>query len=144
MFQYRLFHVPRILSKSYITAVWEAVENTTKIPQKGIIHIIVVWPEEMERLNTSYRKKTGPTDILTFPYLHSVEKATDIAGEIYLCLEKIHLYAQERGVSYEEQLKYIIIHGLIHMMGYDHETEEQATEMEKIEAIIQKKVSQKK
>ncbi len=98
----------------------------------------------MGHLNESYRKKTGPTDILTFPYLHSVEKSTDTAGEIYLCLEKIRLYAQERGVSYEEQLKYIIIHGLVHMMGYDHETEKQATEMEKIEATIQKKLSQKK
>ncbi len=50
----------------------------------------------MTTLNQTYRGKEGPTDILTFPYRNTVEKSTDTAGEIYLCLEKIQLYALER------------------------------------------------
>lgn len=137
MFHFKLFHVPRLLSKKYIISVWEAVGAITQIPQKGIINIIVVSENDMEELNQSYRKKEGPTDILTFSYLNSVERATDIAGEIYLCLEKIRLYALEREVSYESQLRYIIIHGLVHMMGYDHETDNESREMEKIEQKVQ-------
>jgi probable rRNA maturation factor len=104
--------------------------------QGGGINIIIVSPAEIASLNETYRGKEGPTDILTFPYRDSVNKATDIAGEIYLCLEKIQYYAEERGTSYEEQLKYIIVHGLVHMMGYDHETEKESKEMEKIEKRI--------
>ena len=50
----------------------------------------------MTTLNQAYRDKEGATDILTFPYRDTVEKSTDIAGEIYLCLEKIQFYALER------------------------------------------------
>lgn len=136
MFQYKLFHTPKILKKDYVIAVGEALKHTTNIPQKGIIHIIVVWLEEICHLNESYRKKEGPTDILTFPYRETVKKTTDIAWEIYICLEKIRMYAKERWVTYEEQLKYIIIHGLVHMMGHDHETKKEAEEMQKIEKKI--------
>ena len=63
---------------------------------------------------------------------------SQVVWEIYLCLEKIKLYAKERGVTYREQLEYIIIHGLIHLMGYDHETEEDEEEM----AVLERKISQ--
>jgi len=53
-------------------------------------------PDEIATLNATYRGKEGPTDILTFPYRDTVNKATDIAGEIYLCLEKIQYYAEEK------------------------------------------------
>jgi len=136
MFHYNLFDIPKILTKKYIQSVWKALEEVTKIPQKGYINIIVVSPEEIAFLNSAYRGKEGATDILTFPYRESVQTAEDVAGEIYLCLEKIQAYALERWATYDEQLKYIIIHGLVHMMGYDHETEKESKEMEKIEKKI--------
>lgn len=136
MFHYNLFSTPKILTKKYIENVWKILEIVTNIPQKGNINIIVVPLEEMTTLNQAYRDKEGATDILTFPYRDTVEKSTDIAGEIYLCLEKIQFYALERWTAYEEQLKYIIVHGLVHMMGYDHETEKESKEMEKVEEKI--------
>lgn len=61
----------------------------------------------------------------------------EIVGEIYLCLEKIKFYAKEAGKTYKEQLEYIVIHGLVHLMGYDHESDADWHEMEKIEKKIQ-------
>lgn len=136
MFHYTLFDTPKILTKKYVEQVWGALFAVTKIEQKGYINIIVVTPAEIAKLNKTYRGKEGATDILTFPYRDTVEKATDIAGEIYLCLEKIQYYAAEREVSYAEQLNYIIVHGLVHMMGYDHETEKDTQKMEIIEDKI--------
>jgi probable rRNA maturation factor len=98
----------------------------------------------MTSLNEKYRGKEGPTDILTFPYRDTAKETTDIAGEIYLCLEKIHYYAEERGISYAEQLKYIIVHGLVHMMGYDHETAQESKEMERVEKKILSLLQEKK
>jgi Endoribonuclease YbeY len=96
MFHYTLFNTPKLLTKKYVETVGKALAKVTNIPQKGHINIIVVSPEEIAELNTTYRGKEGPTDILTFPYRDTVQTSTDIAGEIYLCLEKIKLYARER------------------------------------------------
>ncbi len=136
MFQFNLFHVPPILTKKYIKSVGIAIESVIKTQQIGVINIIVTTPKDIAWINKTYRDKEGPTDILTFSFRETAKQPTDIAGEIYLCLEKIQLYAKERWVSYEEQLRYIIIHGLVHMMGYDHETEKESREMEKIEQKI--------
>ena len=136
MFHYNLFDTPKILTKKYIQSVGKALEEVTKNPQKWIINIIMVSPEEIAFLNKSYRGKEGPTDILTFSYILKVENEKDVAGEIYLCLEKIQNYAKERWTTYLEQLQYIIIHGMVHMMGHDHEIEKEAKEMEKIEKKI--------
>jgi len=144
MFNYALFHTPDLLTKKYVEHVWAGLYEVTKIQQIGTIHIIVISPTEMTSLNETYRGKEWPTDILTFPYRDTVRKSTDIAGEIYLCLEKIQYYAEERGTSYEEQLKYIIVHGLVHMMGYDHETEKESQEMERIEKKILSLMQEKK
>jgi probable rRNA maturation factor len=86
-----------------------------KRPQKGIINLIVVDAEEMAQMNKQFRGKEGPTDILTFSYLEksNIENRIlkiEVVGEIYLCLEKIKLYAKESGKTYREQLEYIVIH----------------------------------
>ncbi|MBP6921645.1 rRNA maturation RNase YbeY [Candidatus Gracilibacteria bacterium] len=150
MFSFKYFHIPRTLSRSYCTRVLQALEETVKKPQEGIVHLIVISSEEMARMNEQFRGKTGPTDILTFSYLQKMNNDEGImknggffgtknmvAGEIYLCLEKIKTYAEESGKTYKEQLEYIIIHGMVHLMGYDHESEEDWREMEKVEKKIQ-------
>ncbi len=147
MFQFQFFKIPKTLSRSYCTRALQTLEKVVKKPQQGIINLIVISEEEMARMNKQFRGKEGPTDILTFSYrnksgLRVAESPDFIVGEIYLCLEKIKTYAQERGVTYKEQLEYIIIHGLVHLMGYDHENDTDWKKMEKIEKKIQSEIEQ--
>lgn len=137
MFQFQYFKIPKILSHDYCSRALQALEIVVKKPQQGIINLIVIGAEEMAQMNEKFRGKTGPTDILTFSYYSSSLKKNDTAGEIYLCLDKIKLYAKESWKTYKEQLEYIIIHGLTHLMGYDHENEADWQEMEKVEMKIQ-------
>lgn len=137
MFQFQYFSIPKTLSRAYCARTIEALEKVVKKPQQGIINLIVITPDEMARMNKQFRGKEGPTDILTFSYYSPNLSSSDMAGEIYLCLEKIKIYAKEAGKTYKEQLEYIVIHGLAHLMGYDHESEQDAAEMEKIEKKIQ-------
>lgn len=137
MFHFNYFYVPRTLSRDYCTRALQALETIVKKPQQGIINLIVIDPLEMAQMNNQFRGKEGPTDILTFSYYSPELTSSDIAGEIYLCLEKIRLYAEEAGKTYKEQFEYIIIHGLTHLMGYDHESDTDWQEMEKIEKRIQ-------
>ncbi len=137
MFQFQYFKIPKILSRDYCSRALQTLEIVVKKPQQGIINLIVIGAEEMAQMNEKFRGKTGPTDILTFSYYSSSLKKNDTAGEIYLCLDKIKLYAKESWKTYKEQLEYIIIHGLTHLMGYDHENETDWQEMEKVEKKIQ-------
>ena len=137
MFQFQYFNIPKTLSRDYCTRALEALEKVVKKPQQGIINLIVIDPAEMAEMNKQFRGKEGPTDILTFSYYSPELTASDVVGEIYLCLEKIKLYAEEAGKTYKEQLEYIIIHGLTHLMGYDHESNTDWQEMERVEKKIQ-------
>lgn len=137
MFQFQYFKIPRTLSRDYCNRALQALEKVVKKPQQGSINLIVIDSEEMARMNEQFRGKAGPTDILTFSYYSPELTSQDTAGEIYLCLEKIKFYAQESGKTYKEQLEYIVIHGLVHLMGYDHETDEDWREMERIEKKVQ-------
>ena len=93
----------------------------------------------MTQMNEQFRGKTWPTDILTFSYYDKKNTSKDIAGEIYLYEKKIQTYAMERWHTYQEELEHIIIHWFVHLMWYDHETEEEQEEMEKIEKEIEKR-----
>lgn len=137
MFHFNYFYIPRTLSREYCTRALQALEKVVKKRQQGIINLIVIDPREMAEMNEQFRGKEGPTDILTFSYYSPELTASDVAGEIYLCLEKIQLYAKDAGKTDKEQLEYIIIHGLTHLMGYDHENDDDWQEMEKIEKKIQ-------
>ena len=148
MFSFQYFHIPRTLSRDYCARALQALEKVIKKPQQGSINLIVLDSEEMARMNQQFRGKEGPTDILTFSYLEKKSKfenrssKIEVAGEIYLCPEKIKSYAKESGKTYREQLEYIIIHGLVHLMGYDHETDMDWREMEKIEKKVQSLIEQ--
>lgn len=137
MFQFKYFNIPKTLSRDYCARALQALEEVVKKPQQGMINLIVVSGDEIAQMNKQFRGKEGPTDILTFSYYTPELSSSDIAGEIYLCLEKIKFYAQESHKAYTEQLKYIIIHGITHLMGYDHETESDWKRMERIEKKIQ-------
>lgn len=84
-----------MLSREYCARALQALEKIVKKPQQGIINLIVIDSEKMAEMNKKFRGKEGSTDILTFSYYSSSLKKNDTAGEIYLCLDKIQLYAQE-------------------------------------------------
>jgi probable rRNA maturation factor len=66
-------------------------------------------------LNRQYRKKDKATDVLSFPFGDD-----DLLGEIYISLQRAKIQARRYGVSYNDELKRLLIHGLLHLMGYDH------------------------
>lgn len=88
------------------------------------INIILVNNEIIQNLNQSYRGKNAPTDVLTFPdgTLHNL-------GDIFISIDKVHMQSKEYGHSFERELAFLTIHGLLHTLGYDHHTEDEEKEM---------------
>lgn len=91
---------------------------------------------EIARLNGTYRGKPKPTNVLSFPAgpgLHAADGEAPFLGDIVLAHETIGREAAERGVPFEHHLQHLIVHGLLHLLGFDHETEEEARAMEALE-----------
>jgi probable rRNA maturation factor len=98
------------------------------------LSLAFVGKEEMEKLNKKYRKKDGPTDVLSFsnsPYLMP-EVSSEGLGEIVICPEVVKENAGKEGITFKKEMLKVFIHGILHLCGYDHEkSEKEAEEMEK-------------
>ena len=119
-------------------------ENLTK--SKLIITITLTTPENIKKINKEYRNIDRATDVLSFPMFEKEELTKkiknqefmheDILGDIIISIEKVEEQAKEYGHSFERELSYMVVHGFYHLMGYDHMTEEEKTEMRKKEDVI--------
>lgn len=88
--------------------------------------------EEGRTLNRDYRNKDYATNVLTFAY--SEDEASDVTqADIILCTDVLQKEAAEQNKTVEEHTAHLVIHGVLHAQGYDHENEEEAGEMEEIE-----------
>lgn len=96
---------------------------------------------EIQILNAEWRGKDKPTNVLSFPMLEredllalSAEGPPELLGDLALALETCQREAAEKGISLEHHTAHLIIHGLLHLAGYDHETSsEDARQMESLE-----------
>ncbi|HHF08565.1 MAG: rRNA maturation RNase YbeY [Thermotogae bacterium] len=85
------------------------------------LDIMLTNDAEIASLNAKYRKKEGPTDVLSFEY--GLDE--DVIGDIMVSLETIEQQAKSYGNSFEEELSLMLIHGLLHILGYDHEADDE-------------------
>jgi probable rRNA maturation factor len=94
--------------------------------------IAIVGDAEMARLNQRFRGKKKPTDVLTFPGEGSY------LGDVVISLDRARAQARDEGHSTATEVRYLVLHGVLHAFGYDHETDE--GEMNRLELRIRKKV----
>lgn len=100
------------------------------LPQKTTDNVSVCLTnnEEMTGLNTLYRQKPQPTNVLSFP-----QDTPGILGDIVLAYEIIQHEASEQGKPFMDHVSHLFIHGLLHLNGHDHETPEESQAMENLE-----------
>lgn len=87
--------------------------------------IVFMDPKPARQMNKQFRSRDYATDVLSFEAL-----IPESLGELVLCPQVLQKQAQEHGLSYREELGYMLLHGVLHLLGYDHETgREDAEEM---------------
>jgi len=86
---------------------------------KGTVNILITTSAEMKSLNRRFRGKDKPTDVLSFPAGPDAEK--QLAGEIAISAEIATKNARALGHSPAEEVKILVLHGVLHLRGYDHE-----------------------
>jgi rRNA maturation RNase YbeY len=96
------------------------------------VMLVLTNDEHMRSLNAHYRDKDRTTDVLSFD-LGSPAGAVEesLSKEIYISLEQAHRQADEQGVSHSEELARLLVHGLLHLAGWDHETPKKLEHMER-------------
>ena len=88
-------------------------------------------------LNATYRGKDAPTNVLSFPFQAPKGAGKSrLLGDVVLAAETIAREAVEQGVLPIHHLQHLVVHGLLHLLGFDHEAEAQAEEMERLEIEI--------
>ena len=86
---------------------------------KGGVNVLVTSSAEMKSLNRRFRGKDQPTDVLSFPAMSGAQK--QLAGEIAISAEIAAQNARALGHSPAEEVKILVLHGVLHLRGYDHE-----------------------
>lgn len=107
-------------------AIAKVLENLESA-KLGELSLALVSDAEIQVLNRDYRHKDKPTNVLSFP------QDSPLLGDIVLALETITREAEEKSISLEHHVTHLIIHGFLHLQGYDHQTETEAAEMEALE-----------
>lgn len=125
--------------------VSRVLEEERVLPEVDV-YITLTNNEEIHKINKEYRDVDRPTDVLSFPMYERDEIAglkndTDdeiekILGDIIVSIEKVREQAEEYGHSFERELAYLVTHGMLHLLGYDHMIEEEKTVMRKREEEI--------
>ena len=85
------------------------------------LSVVLIGNSEMRKLNTRYRKKDYPTDVLSFPAAQDMPDGVPLLGDVIISVDKATEQAKERGRSLDEEMTTLLIHGLLHLLGYDHE-----------------------
>jgi probable rRNA maturation factor len=124
-------------------ARWRAfVERALKVvPAEGAgVTVAFVSDRRMRELNGRWRGKEGTTDVLSFPSgqeeFERVEGAT--LGDVVVSVEQAARQAAEHGLDFEGEVAQLILHGLLHLCGYDHETD--SGEMNALELTLRRRL----
>jgi probable rRNA maturation factor len=105
------------------------------------MNICLVDEKESARLNEAYRSKKSPTNILTFSYDLPKEIASRLLyGDLIICFPIVLAEAKKEGKKVNDHLAHLIVHGILHLLGYDHENDKEADEMEQLEIEILEKL----
>ncbi len=101
--------------------------------ERRVITIRIVDKPEIQSLNQSYRGKDQPTNVLSFPFetIPGIEEA--ILGDVVICKPLVEEEAQTQNKVLEAHWAHLVIHGILHLCGYDHIADEEANQMESLE-----------
>jgi probable rRNA maturation factor len=116
--------------------------TTTGLPFPARIELCIVLADDIEqqRLNSLFRGRDAPTNVLAFPAwepgMRSPPGAPVLLGDIVLAFETVAREAAEQSKPFADHLRHLIVHGVLHLLGYDHQTAGGASIMDSLERVI--------
>lgn len=126
-------HFDALAEKAVLAALAGA-----KAKLKGAAEISVLLTDDAEQrdLNAQWRGKDAATNVLSFPQIEPFGPVVGLLGDITLARETLVREAEEQGKSLEDHFTHLVVHGFLHILGYDHLEEAEALHMEGLETQI--------
>lgn len=133
------------LGTSDVLYLAELVLVRERVPEDSEVSIVLIDEASMADLNERHMGKAGPTDVLSFPIEDAApgeppQRAPGgpplNLGDVFIAPAVVRRNAQDRGVSPEDEIALMVVHGLLHVLGWDHEDESEAEQMEQREAQL--------
>ncbi len=124
--------VPRLTRREVAAFVRKVLLAVRKDEEISDVSIAFVDDETMKKLNRRFRQKNRTTDVLTFP------GDCSFLGDIVISVEQAKRQAANEGHSVATEVRYLLLHGILHALGYDHETDN--SEMNALELKVRRKV----
>jgi len=143
--------IPRKIAKAVQLDIQRACNSDTPTDddflhwaQAAILHtaghsellLRLVDETESAELNEKYRHKSGSTNVLSFPYQPTAEMNLAVWGDLVICAPVVAREAQQQQKPEQAHWAHMLIHGLLHLQGYDHQDQSSADEMEALEIHI--------
>lgn len=107
------------------------------------LSVVLSSNDEVQKLNAEYRDKDKPTNVLSFPAMDCeypglliLEPGPIHLGDIILAYGVVEAEAKEQGISFKDHFTHLMVHGILHLLGFDHIDDEEAEEMESLEISI--------
>lgn len=117
--------------------VVHVLANQLDTPPFPEVSIQVVDEPTISELNETYRHKSGPTNVLSFPFEAPPglpeEEAQGMLGDIIICAQVVNREAEEQQKDPQAHWAHMVVHGVLHLLGYDHLEDEEAEAMESLE-----------
>ena len=112
---------------------WQAQETVHHAAQ---LTVRLVDAEESAALNQNYRHRQGATNVLSFPFTEPFQLQPPLLGDIVICVPLVAAEAREQNKTLLAHWAHLVVHGTLHLLGYDHLGDNQAEEMESLEIMI--------
>lgn len=100
------------------------------------LSIVLTDDAEQRQLNREWRGKDSSTNVLSFPQIEPFSPVLGILGDITFARETVAREAEEQGTPFDHHFTHLVVHGFLHILGYDHITDDEALQMESLETQI--------
>ncbi len=133
------FHkVKKIVTADWIKQIIYTILETEQSYHQGAISIVLVSDEYITQLNKQFLDKNKPTDVLAFPWNEDY-----LWGEVYISVDRAQEQSKYYQVNFTQELARLIIHGMLHLMGYDDQQRDTKISMENREEFYLEKMNMK-
>ncbi|MCO7200719.1 rRNA maturation RNase YbeY [Pseudoalteromonas sp. OANN1] len=108
----------------------------TQFREEAELTIRIADEHESQELNSQYRGKDKPTNVLSFPFDAPPGIELPLIGDLIICPQVVYQESIEQEKTFHDHFAHMVIHGCLHLLGFDHINEQDAVEMETIEKLI--------
>jgi probable rRNA maturation factor len=117
------------VDETRLTALAHHVLSAEGLQDEGELSILLVTADHIRRLNDRFAGDDYPTDVLAFPMLED-DGSSEMLGDVVVCPEVAEGNAQKLGHGLDDELDILLVHGTLHLLGYDHQNEDEKKKME--------------